>query len=161
MHDDALDRRTPAGPDTPQVPVIVRRAAVSEVPALAGVLARAFAADPMVVWPLVSDDDLPARIRAMFEIVDIAFAGEGWIYSAADGLGAMSLLPPGSAEWEQEIGAAIAPAIAALTPDGGERYERFWAWIDSTLPPEPRSCADCETRNSTRPIRFHSSVNGR
>ena len=106
------------------------------------VLARAFAADPMVVWPLVTDDDLPARIRAMFEIVDTAFAGEGWIYSAADGLGVMSLLPPGTVEREQEISIAIAPALAALTPDGGERYERFWAWIDSTLPSEPRWLLD-------------------
>lgn len=148
MHDDRPDRRAPAGPVTPRGsgaprgPVVVRPAAVSEVPALAGVLGRAFAADPMVVWPLVTDDDLPARIRAMFEIVDIAFAGEGWIYSAADGLGAMSLLPPATVERELEIGGAIAPAIATLTPDDGERYERFWAWIDSTLPPEPRWLLD-------------------
>ena len=65
--------------DTPPGPVPVRPAASSEVPVLAGVLARAFAADPMVRWPMVTDDELPARIRTMFEIVDTAFAGEGWI----------------------------------------------------------------------------------
>jgi uncharacterized protein YhfF/GNAT superfamily N-acetyltransferase len=128
--------------DTPSGPVAVRPAAVPEIPVLAGVLARAFAADPMVRWPMVSDDELPARIRTMFEIVDTPFAAEGWIYTADEGLGVMSLLPPGSADREQELAAAAAPALAALTPDDGERYERLWAWIDSTLPPEPHWLLD-------------------
>jgi GNAT superfamily N-acetyltransferase len=117
-------------------PVTVRRAAPSEIPALAGVLARAFATDPMATWPLVSGHHLPARIRSTFEIVDAAFAAEGWIHVAAEGLGVMSLLPPGSAAREQELAAAMAPAIAALTPDGGARYERFWSWIAATHPRE-------------------------
>lgn len=142
MHDDRLDRRALAGPVTPQGPVVVRPAAASEVPLLAGVLARAFAADPMMLWPLITDDDLPARIRAMFEIVDTAFAAEGWIHATVDGLGVMSLLPPATAEREQQIAVAIAPALAALTLDGGERYERFWAWIDSMLPLEPHWLLD-------------------
>jgi len=123
-------------------PVAIRKAAPAEIPALAGVLARAFAADPMVVWPLVTTDDLPARIRAIFEIVDTAYAAEGWIRVAAGGLGVMSLLPPGTAEREQELFAAAAPSIAALTPDGGSRYERFWSWIDATMPPQPRWLLD-------------------
>jgi GNAT superfamily N-acetyltransferase len=123
-------------------PVSVRPAAVSEIPALAGVLARAFVADPMVTWPMVSDDDLAARIRTMFEIVDTPFAGEGWMHAAGDGLGAMSLMPPDTGEREQEIAEAVAPALAALTPDGGVRYERFWAWISSALPPEPHWLLD-------------------
>jgi len=131
----------PPLPDRHQ-PVTVRSADPSEIPVLAGVLAHAFAADPMVVWPLVSGDDLPHRIRAGFEIVDTAFAGEGWIYTAGEGLGVMSLLPPASSEREREVGEAIAPAIASLTPDGGERYERFWAWIWSMLPPEPHWLLD-------------------
>jgi GNAT superfamily N-acetyltransferase len=121
----------------------VRPAVPSEVPELAGVLARAFAADPMTLWPLVTADDLPARIRAMFEIVDTPFAAEGWIYVAAGGLGVMSLLPPGSSEREREIGEEVAPALAAaLTPDAGVRYERLWGWIDSNLPHEPRWLLD-------------------
>ena len=123
-------------------PASVRPAAVSEIPALAGVLARAFAADPMLVWPLVTTDDLPARIRTMFEIVDTPFAGEGWMHAAGDGLGVMSLIPPGTGEREQEIADAIAPALAALVPDGGGRYERFWAWVWSALPPEPHWLLD-------------------
>jgi len=128
--------------DTSPGPVGIRPAAPGEAPALAGVLARAFAADPMVRWPMASGHDLPGRIRTMFEIVDTAYAGEGWIHAAGEGLGVMSLLPPGTAGREQEITDAVAPAIAALTPDGGERYERFWAWIGSLLPPEPHWLLD-------------------
>jgi GNAT superfamily N-acetyltransferase len=130
-------------------PVPIRPARPSEIPALAGVLARAFAADPMVRWPLLSpdgrhgrEDELAGRTRSMFEIVDRAFAAEGWIHVAANGLGVMSLLPPGSATREHEIGLAAAPAIGALTADGGARYERMWAWIDATVPPEPRWLLD-------------------
>jgi uncharacterized protein YhfF/GNAT superfamily N-acetyltransferase len=128
--------------DAPPGPVAVRPAAPSGIPALAGVLARAFAADPMVRWPMVTADDLTPRIRAMFEIVDTAFAAEGWMHAAGDGLGVMSVLPPGTAGREREIGGAIAPALAALTPDGGARYERFWAWIDSMMPSEPHWLLD-------------------
>jgi GNAT superfamily N-acetyltransferase len=130
-------------PDPAASRVSIRPASPSDIPALAGVLARAFAADPMTLWPLATADDVPARIRAMFEIVDTPFAAEGWMYAAGEGLGVMSLLPPGSDDREREIGAAIAPALAAaLTPEGGERYERFWDWIGSMVPPEPRWLLD-------------------
>ena len=107
----------------------VEPASAAEVPALAGVLARAFARDPMVVWPMVTDDDLPARIRTMFETVDRAYAAEGWLYRAGGGLGVMTLLPPGSEPRQAEIDVVIAPRIAALSPDAGERYGRMWSWI--------------------------------
>jgi len=122
--------------------VSVRRAAPSEVPQLAGVLARAFATDPMVCWPLGPVEDRPGRIQAMFEIVDRAFAAEGWIHVGGDGLGVMSLLPPGSTPRERDLGEAAAPGIAALTADGGARYEQLWTWVDATLPPEPRWLLD-------------------
>lgn len=128
----------PPGPE----PVEVRRVDPVEVPALAGVLARAFAGDPMMTWPLISGDDLPARTRACFEITDTAFAGEGWMWSAADGLGAMTLLPPGSGAREQALADATAPALNALAPDGGARYDAFWAWIWSRMPREPHWLLD-------------------
>lgn len=136
MQDDAA-HLVLARLDTPPGPVPVRLAGSSEIPVLAGVLARAFAHDPMVRWPMVSDDGLPTRIRTMFEIVDTSLADEGWMYTAGEGLGAMSLMPPGSAQREQQLADINAPALAALTPDGGRRYERFWSWISSMLPPEP------------------------
>ena len=62
-------------------------AAPAEISALAGVLAWAFAADPMVVWPMVTDDNLEVRIGRSFELVDALYAAEGWIHRAEDGLG--------------------------------------------------------------------------
>jgi GNAT superfamily N-acetyltransferase len=128
-------------------PAAVRPAAPAEVPALAGVLARALAADPIVCWPFAFEsgerpESRLARVQAMFEIIDRPFASEGWIHVAADGLGAMSLLPPGSTPREREIGEATAPAIGALTADRGARYERLWAWIDSTIRSDPRWLLD-------------------
>jgi GNAT superfamily N-acetyltransferase len=120
----------------------VRLVEPAEVARLAGVLARAFARDPMVTWPLVTGDDLQARIRAGFEAVDTPFAAEGWMFEAADGLGVMTLLPPGSSGREEELGEITAPAMAALSPDGGERYQRFWAWTWSMLPDEPHWLLD-------------------
>ncbi len=123
--------------DTPPDPdVAIRQVSPAEVPPLVAVLARAFAGDPMVTWPLITDDDLPARIRAMFEAVDTAFAREGWMLEAADGLGVMTLLPPGSAAREEALAAEVAPVIAALSPDGGARHDAFWAWVWSMLPDE-------------------------
>lgn len=122
--------------DPTRVPVAVRPAAVADVPALASVLARAFARDPMVTWPMVTDQDLVPRIRAMFEAVDTAFAAEGWMYEAGGGLGAMTLLPPDSEARQSELEAAASAAIDALMPDAGERYGLLWGWIAATLPAE-------------------------
>ena len=97
-------------------------------------LAPAFAADPMVVWPMVTDDELEVRIRRSFELVDSLYAADGWIYRTDDGLGVMSLIPPGGRERAHEIDIVVAGAMAAITPDGGERYGRFWAWIEGCLP---------------------------
>jgi len=123
-------------------PVEVRGVAPAEVPALAGVLARAFAGDRMMTWPLITTDDLQARTRAMFQITNTAFAREGWMWAAADGLGAMTLLPPGSGAREQELADACAPDLNALTPDGGARYDAFWAWVWSRMPREPHWLLD-------------------
>jgi GNAT superfamily N-acetyltransferase len=128
--------------DDPPEPVEVHTVGPEAVPALAGVLARAFARDPMTTWPMVTDEDLPGRIRSMFEIVDTDFAREGWMLSAGDGLGALALLPPDSTAREAELSAAAGPRLAPLFPDGGTRYDAFWTWVLSMLPDEPHWLLD-------------------
>jgi uncharacterized protein YhfF/GNAT superfamily N-acetyltransferase len=118
----------PAGPDA--------------VPGLAALLARAFAHDPMATWPMAGGDQLHERVRTMFQVVDEAFAGAGWLWSAADGLGVMALVPPGAREREATLLDGIAPRLAPLFADGGERYERFWAWIGTHQPDEPHWLLD-------------------
>lgn len=128
--------------DTPAGPVDVRAAGPDAVPALAAVLGRAFGQDPLVTWPMGGGADLPARIRAMFEDVDTDYASEGWVVAAADGLGVMTLLPPGGGAREAELAAAAAPRLAALFEDGGARYDALWAWIGAMLPGEPHWLLD-------------------
>jgi predicted N-acetyltransferase YhbS len=118
------------------VTIRIRPSVPAEVAELAGVLARAFAADPMVVWPMVTDDDREARIRRSFELVDTLYAAEGWIYRAEDGLGVMSLIPPDSGARQRHTDSLVARAMRAITPDGGQRYARFWAWIEAGHPAE-------------------------
>lgn len=111
-------------------------------PALAAVLARAFLQDPMVAWPMATEDDLEARLRTMFEIVDGAYAPEGWLYRVAGGLAAMTLLPPGSEARQLELDLAAAEVVNPLTGDGGSRYGALWDWVAATMPDEPHWLLD-------------------
>jgi GNAT superfamily N-acetyltransferase len=119
-----------------------RRATPAEVPPLAGVLARAFAADPMVVEPMAGGDDLPARIEAMFRLVDTEFAREGWVWTDGGGRGVMVLWPPDAAPREAELTAAMGPRLAPLLADGGIRYQAMWSWIEEHVPREPHWMLD-------------------
>ena len=96
----------------------------------------------MVVWPLVGVEELPGRMRRSFELVDTMYAAEGWMYRSWDSFGVMSLIPPDAGERLHEIDVLVARAIAAITPDAGARYGRFWAWIDQRLPVEPHWLLD-------------------
>lgn len=73
----------------------------------------------------------------MFEAVDSAYAPEGWMFAAGDGLGAMMLLLPDTETLQAEVEAAVANGIAALFPDGGEPYQRMWSWIAARPRPPP------------------------
>lgn len=118
-------------------PPALRRAVPGEVPRLAGVLARALAADPMVVEPMAGGDDLDARIEAMFELIDTEFAREGWVWTVGEGRGVMVLWSPDAAIRERELTASMAPRLAPLFADGGVRYGAMWSWIDEMVPGEP------------------------
>lgn len=120
----------------------IRPATPAEIPALAAVVARAFARDPMVTWPMVSGPDLERRIRAHFEHVDGLFAEQGWIHCTDDGLGVMALVPPDGGPAARGIDEAAVAEMAALASDGGERYARLWAWVDGVHPGEPHWLLD-------------------
>jgi GNAT superfamily N-acetyltransferase len=122
--------------------VRIRPAKPAEIPALAAVLARAFARDPMVIWPMASDVDLDRRVRAHFTFVDGLFADQGWIHCTDDGLGVMALVPPDTDAAARAIDVAADAEMASLTPDGGERYARLWAWVEGIHPREPHWLLD-------------------
>ena len=124
------------------MPVEIRQATAADIPPLATVLARAFGHEPMVVWPFVTGEDLEARIRAHFEQLDGLLAAEGWMHTAAAGDGVMALIPPRSEDRTRAIDEASVRGMADLTPDEGQRYERFWEWIERRHPDEPHWLLD-------------------
>ena len=98
-------------------------------------LARAFAADPMILWPMpaATDDDLTALFRAIMA----PYLSLGVAWKVGDSVGCAAWLPPAETAQFAEIEVATRAAINGLTSDGGARYSRFWDWIDVELPVEP------------------------
>jgi uncharacterized protein YhfF/GNAT superfamily N-acetyltransferase len=126
--------------DVPPPPVtarIVLRAVPERLRHLSGVLSRAMLREPMATWPMGDGPDLAHRVRGQFRIVDEAFAGEGWIWEAADGLGVMALEPPGSMDRDADLLHGSDALLAALTDDAAARYQAFWDWIAELTPSEP------------------------
>jgi len=62
---------------------------------------------------------------------------EGWMWEIEGGAGAAVWLPPEATASFPEDDLATRPAIAALTDDGGARYNAFWDWLNSHIPNEP------------------------
>ncbi len=111
-------------------------ATLDRVPALAAVLARTFANDPMVRWPFY-DHDIVERAEPMFAALLSEYAVHGFVAEADDGAGVAAWIPPSSGAGLEQADAATRPLIAGLTDDAGARYQRFWDWLESFLPAEP------------------------
>lgn len=111
----------------------------ARVPALAALLGRAFADDPMIRWPFPADGDDAAERRSteMFRIVDERFAEAGWLWEAGDAAGVALWIPPDGDARYLEIEQDTRDAIDALTDDEGVRYRAFWDWIEDHFPDEP------------------------
>ena len=110
----------------------VRRASCEEAPALAALLARAFAEEPIEQWCLACDDPL-ALIELEFAeaVAQLAAAGSLWV--SADLCGAAAWIPPGADYDDAAIDAIVGPALAA---HGGSpaRREAFWDWVEEHRP---------------------------
>jgi GNAT superfamily N-acetyltransferase len=118
---------------------IVRRARPAELDDVVRVFAEAFDADPMIRWPLPLDAP-PDAVTSLFSIViHDAYGAMDAVWVAGDETvdGAAVWLPPAQAARFEDVEAATRPKIAALTDDGGARYNRFWDWLDAHLPDEP------------------------
>ena len=63
---------------------------------------------------------------------------QGVVWEAADGRGALVLVPPERAEvWDDALAHVDDSTTHDATDDGGRRHERFWAWVASKIPPGP------------------------
>ena len=110
------------------------------VPALAAVLGRSFADDPIIRWPFPEardQEDAERRCGELFRILDERFADAGWLWEVGDAAGVALWVPPGGGRRYLEIERETRDPIDAMTDDGGTRYRGFWDWIEGHLPAEP------------------------
>ena len=106
--------------------VPVRQAAADRLPALAGVLARAFRDDPMLRWPLGDGAGYEERLECLHHLVNVEPIARGLVWEAGDGLGAAVWIPPGTDLSETE--AALRERVSAQTDDNGIRLRIMWDW---------------------------------
>ena len=105
------------------------------LPAMAAVLARAFADDPMIRWPLLPEgDDLGERIEQTFGSIYHGIVDLGLIWEAGDGDGFAVWIPAGMADEMFESDAAARSLVAPLTHDDAARYDVLWSWIETHTP---------------------------
>jgi len=118
----------------------VRRATEEDVPALAGVLARAFTHDPPFHWVFRGDETRQDRLTALF---GMALAGvflpKGEVYTTTD-LGGVSCWEPRPAEPAGEDEAAeFAAAMAGVgfLPEEIDRMQTYLGMMADAHPEEP------------------------
>jgi GNAT superfamily N-acetyltransferase len=113
------------------MPVSIARATPDRVPDLATLLGRAFADDPMLVWPFG-----PGRtdvITDFFRAFDERIAALGWLWEAGRGLGVAAWIPPGRDDAMLHIDRTIRPTLVGAEARHGE----LWEWIAGNFPDEP------------------------
>ena len=116
------------------VPTITT-ATADRVPVLAAVLARTFADDAMISWPF-HDHDVEERAVPLFAALLREYVALEIVVEAGAGAGLAAWIPPGSDMGLEQVNAATWTEVEALTGDGGDRYHRFWNWLESFVPSE-------------------------
>lgn len=94
--------------------------------ALASVLGRAFAVEPMMRWPLCECDDVEERLIRAFGIFMEDPIRMGMVWEAGAAAGALIWIPAG------QMGAVddgnLAMRRVYEREDGARRFDRFWDW---------------------------------
>jgi GNAT superfamily N-acetyltransferase len=119
----------------PRLPVRLTRTQ-TPLSALAPIFGRAFVHEPMMRWPLGSNDDVAERFTRCFAYFLEAALPLGWVWEAGQAEGAAVWIPPGQSEgWEGHPWNQT--RILALANDAGRRYDAFWDWVATHDPTEP------------------------
>jgi ribosomal protein S18 acetylase RimI-like enzyme len=116
----------------------VRRATREHVPALADVLGRAFATDPLAVWPMTPGSG-HAEVSRFFALYDGELVDDGWLWEGGDAAGVALWVPPGGGDRYGEVDDRITKVAVRneLSDDKGARYEALWSWVWEQMPEEP------------------------
>jgi ribosomal protein S18 acetylase RimI-like enzyme len=101
---------------------------------MAGVMARAFADDPLLRWPLRADGDHTDRVVAIFAAIYEGIVDTGVVWEAGDAAGFAVWVPAGFALDMFESDAAVRDRLEPFTDDGGARYDVLWSWIEERVP---------------------------
>ena len=117
----------------------VRHATSDEMPALARVLTRAFADDPVTAWVFPDEADRLARLARFYGDLFLPrmAVGRDEIYTDEDQLGIASWTPPGQGETSALETLRLLPAMAALWGRWLPRAVRTLAYMESRFPKEP------------------------
>jgi GNAT superfamily N-acetyltransferase len=115
----------------------VARAGPERLDVLASTFGRAFVNEPMMLWPMGLAGDVADPLTRCFRYFLEAALGLGVVWEVADSEGAAVWVGPPQADAWEATNPWDQARIDALTDDGGRRYERFWAWVDSRTPDEP------------------------
>ncbi len=118
----------------PRTPIV--RAAPDRLPALAELLGRAFVDDPMIQWPLDWKGSVETVTTMFGYLYDAPIRG-GLMWEAGEGYGVAAWIPPGAATDLMDADRAARERYGGLVPDGGDRYQRMWDWIETKIPVEP------------------------
>lgn len=121
----------------------VRRATEEDVPALAGVLGRAFTNDPPLTWVFRDDATRVDRLTALFGMALFGvFLPHGEVYAAADLSGAALWEPrvPDTPATEDDDPEAFPAAMAAagFLPEEVDRMQTFLGTMDDAHPKDVR-----------------------
>jgi ribosomal protein S18 acetylase RimI-like enzyme len=117
-----------------QTPVRISPISSARLPVMASVMARAFADDPLIRWPLPADGDVADRVEAIFAAIYEGIADADVVWEAGDAAGFAVWIPAGSAQDMFESDAAVRDRLEPFTDDGGARYDVLWSWIEERVP---------------------------
>ena len=118
----------------------IAQATPDRLPALASVLGRAFAAEPMMRWPLGENDDNQARLVRAFELFTEDPIRLGMVWEAGTAAGALIWIPAGQMDAVEAGNQAMRSVFERV--DGARRFDSFWDWVASKHPDEPLALFD-------------------
>jgi ribosomal protein S18 acetylase RimI-like enzyme len=120
-------------------PVEVRPATEDDLPALTGVIARAFSNDPPMSWVFRDDSTRHERLSLFFGgALRELFFPAGHLWTTSDAGGAAVWQPPGQWRTPDEVTERLAPPLAeALLPEEFDRMLTFLGTIEDKHPDEP------------------------
>lgn len=115
----------------------IRQATADRVPAICGMLARAFADDPIFDLLVPDRTNRSDAVQGFFERLDAPLAAMGLLWEIGDAVAAAAWIPPDAHEAWAEIDAATLPFVREISPDGGRGWEAMWGWVLERIPDEP------------------------